>query len=271
VSKRKIEFTLPADLKCSSLVRRISEEIFHHVGFTKEWANRLKLVVDELFMNANRYGSKKEGGTVFIEFSYDDETITFKIEDEGVGSKKTCAKDLKQLIDRNSDEMRDVTKTSGRGLALISNLWTDSMMVEDSRHGGIAISFTKKISSEAPPAPPPIFESAKVEIESKQGQSPVTGRGTVEIIELSGEIDASNLEEKIQSVNDKLKVLPRGSTLVLDCASLVYINSTFIGYLAAWLNELQAKDGQLVLRNTNKQIRDVLELVGLSKVIYLET
>ena len=70
--KQKIEFTLPADLEFSSLVRHISEEIFSHAGFTKEWAERLKLVVDELFMNANRYGSKAITGKIYLSYVFDD-------------------------------------------------------------------------------------------------------------------------------------------------------------------------------------------------------
>lgn len=262
--KHKIEFTLPADLKFSSLVRRISEEIFHYVGFNKEWASRLKLVVDELFMNANRYGSKTDDDKIYIFFVFDEKEVSFRIEDEGKGERKTSAEGLKDLVHKNVDEINDITKTSGRGLALISSLWTDDMKIEDSEHGGIAISFTKKISVEAPPALPPM---GLVEQEVAAPSIPQLK----EEIKISGEIDASNLVEKVQPVSDLLKTLAVGSTLVLDCGDLVYINSTFIGYLAAWLNELQAKRGHLVLKNTNKDIQEVLELVGLTKVIYLES
>lgn len=273
MSKQKVELTLPADLEFSSLVRRISEEIFNHVGLTKEWANRLKLVVDELFMNANHYGSKSGEGKIYILFSFDESEVSFRIEDEGGGEEKTSAEELKKVIHKNSDEVNDVTKTSGRGLALISNLWTDELNIEDSQHGGIAISFTKKISSEAPPAPSPMIQTPQPMAPGAEAKevSPVAPKGPSELIKLSGEIDASNIEEKIRPVSDKLKTLAEGSTLILNCKALTYINSTFIGYLAAWLNEIQAKDGQLVLKNTSKQVREVLELVGLSRVIYLES
>lgn len=153
--KQKIEFTLSADLELSLLVRRISEDIFGHAGFTKEWANRLKLVVDELFMNANLYGSKTDAGKIYLFYSFDEDEVHFRIEDEGAGENKMNAKQLKEAIGKNFGEMGDVTKTGGRGLALISNLWTDDMNVEDSVHGGIAISFTKKIGSGTPPVPSP--------------------------------------------------------------------------------------------------------------------
>jgi len=103
LSKHKIAFTLPADLKLSSFVRCVSEEFFLHVGFVQEWAVRLKLVVDELFMNANHYGSAAEGGNVYISFEFDDNEITFRIEDEGKGKEKINAEELKKKIQKNSD------------------------------------------------------------------------------------------------------------------------------------------------------------------------
>jgi len=162
--------------------------------------------------------------------------------------------------------MGDTTKTSGRGLALISNLWTDDTKIEDSEHGGVAISFTKQITTSAPPAVPPPLQVAGTEV-----ATPAKPQGTKEEAKISGEIDAANLEEKVKPIGEKIKVLPPGSTLIIDCQDLVYFNSTFIGHLAGWINELQAKQGNLVLKNVNKQIKEVLDLVGLTKVLYLES
>lgn len=263
--KHKIEFKIPADLKFSSLIRRISEEIFHHVGFSREWANRLQLVVDELFMNANYYGSKTADDKIFLLFEFDEDELNFRIEDEGKGDSKMRAEDLKKVIQKNTDEMSDTSKTSGRGLALISSLWTDSMTVENGQYGGIAICFSKKILDDTPPTIPP------VELTAYSPNVEALLQGTKDEMSVSGEIGTSNAEEKIKLINDKVNTLSPGSTLVLDCKDLVYINSIFIGHLAAWLNHLQSRQGHLILKNTNKQIRGVLELVGLNKVIYLES
>ena len=274
MSKQKIAFTLPADLEFSSLVRRISEEIFNHAGFTKEWISRLKLVVDELFMNANLYGSKADVGKIYLSYVFDENEAHVRIEDEGSEEKKMNAKQLNELIEKNSVEKGDITKTSGRGLALISSLWTDDMNVEDSLHGGIAISFTKKIGSGTPPTPSSVLrlpkESAKHTVKHKT-VSLVAPKGFSEVIKISGEMDGFNFAEKVKPIADKVKTLSEGSILALDCEELTYINSTFIGHLAAWLNEMQSKNGQLVLKNVNEQIREVIELVGLSRVIYLES
>ena len=271
MTKKKIELTLPATLKFSSLVRAIAADVFDYVGFTKEWSSRLKLVVDELFMNANRYASKEGESKIYIEFEYDDKTVSFKIDDEGAGQEKVSAEDLKKKIQLNKESVMDVTKTSGRGLALISNLWTDEVIITDSPHGGISVFFVKEITSETPPAPPmQSIPSVPRPAPEDTKDSPVMAQGPTEIIKVVGEVDQSNLEEKVQPVEEKVKSMPENSVLVMDCAELIYFNSTFIGHLASWHNAMMQKGGQLVLKNTNDEVRDVLELVGLSRVIYME-
>jgi len=270
--KQKVELTLPATLKFSSLVREIAADVFTYVGFTKEWSNRLKLVVDELFMNANRYASKEGESKIYILFEYDEDAISFKIDDEGAGENKMSAEDLRKKIEKNKQAIGDVTKTSGRGLALISDLWTDGLVIEDSPYGGIAVSFTKAITSEAPPAPPAL-QVAPVQVTPTPAEkvSPVALQGPTEVMKIVGEIDQSNIEEKVKPVEEKVVAMPEKGVLVIDCSELVYFNSTFIGHLAGWHNALQQKKGQLVLKNTNAEVQDVLNLVGLSRVIYIET
>lgn len=276
MTKRKIELTLPASLKFSSLVRQVATEVFGYVGFTREWSSRLKLVVDELFMNANRYASKEDVSKIFIIFEYDESSITFKIDDEGMGKSKLSAEELKQKMEANKRALADVTKTSGRGLALISSLWTDELVIEDSPYGGIAISFTKKITTEAPPVLPVLQGLAPLAHEALgvvpgSVTTPVNTKGPSLVVKVVGEIDQSNMEERIKPVESALLTIPAGSVLVLDCSELIYFNSTFIGHLAHWHNIMQEKGGQLMLKNINKDVQDVLNLVGLSRVIYMES
>jgi len=269
--KKRIELTLPATLKFSSLVRQIAEDVFSYAGFTKEWSSRLKLVVDELFMNANRYASIENESKIYIQFEYDDKSIYFKIDDEGAGKHKILAEDLKRKIENNMNDLGDITKTSGRGLALISNLWTDELTIDNSPYGGISVSFVKTITSEAPPAPPLLkMVSASIPM-STQEISPVVAQGPTEIIKIVGEVDHSNIEEKVKPVEEKVISMPDNGILVIDCSELVYFNSTFIGHLADWHNTMIQKKGQLVLKNTNAAVQDVLNLVGLSRVIYMES
>ena len=151
--RQTIQLTLPADMKYSSFVRRVSEDVFRQIGFSSDWSGRLKLVMDELFMNANRYGSSSKESQVHICFSFDDTEVIFTVEDEGK-LPHINAQMLLKIIDQNIVELADPEKTNGRGLALISHLWTDAMTIQDSAHGGIAISFTKRIARDRPPTPP---------------------------------------------------------------------------------------------------------------------
>lgn len=143
--KQKIQFTLSADIELSSLVRQISEAVFKHAGFTQEWVDRLKLVVDELFMNATRYGSTKDS-KLYLCYCFEKESVDFLIEDEGGKNLNMTAEELKKIVSKNVAEINDLTKKNGRGLALFSRLWTDQLTIQDSQHGGIAVSFSKKIT-----------------------------------------------------------------------------------------------------------------------------
>ncbi len=271
---QKLELTLSANMEFSSLLRHVSEEVFQYVGFTTEWSNRLKLVVDELFMNANRYGSKADSGKIYANFLFENGQVVFQIEDEGLGEKKVTAQELRTLLDKNTHEVADLTKTRGRGLALISALWTDELKIEDSLRGGLLIRFKKSVSHVAPPAPPKlqvVDPMAEKQVPEQVGAvSPLVHSGPRKIIALEGEIDADNIAEKIKPILSELVLMTNDSVLVLDCEKLTYINSTFIGHLAGWHNELSKKNGHLVLQHLSKDVKDILDLVGLGKVIYME-
>lgn len=275
MEKQKIELNVPATLSYSALVRHISDEVFASIGFTKEWCSRLKLVVDELYMNAVRYGSMENKSIVRITFSYTDNEVEFKVEDDGTGEKRISVDELKKLIQNNAKNST-VTQTSGRGLALIANLWTDKLDVEPSSVGGIAIYFKKKIETTPPPAPPllqtvmetsvvPEAKKEPVKTEEKPVEPEVKGESFT--IKLHGEIDQHNIEVLTQPVTDQVGTLPENSTLILDFTDVVYINSTFIGHLASWYNEVQNRKGRLEIRNANEQVMDVLDLVGLGRVL----
>jgi anti-anti-sigma factor len=274
MEKQKIEFNIPANLHFSSLVRNIAEEVFSFVHFSKGWCNRLKLVVDELFMNAVKYGSTENQSMVHIYFTYNDKEVQFQIEDDGTGPQVISAETLKSLIYKNANQ-NDVTKTSGRGLAMITTLWTDKLDIKESSYGGITIAFSKTIETQPPPPPPlvkaVISQSAEpsksIEQKKPEGSAATMPAFTVK---LHGDIDQLNIDKLVLLVNEQIATLPKEATLVLDFSELDYINSTFIGLLASWLNDVKQKGGQIVLKNINDQIKDVLNLVGLGKVLNIE-
>ncbi|MBU1017749.1 ATP-binding protein [Patescibacteria group bacterium] len=276
--KQKIQLTLPANLSYSSLVRHVADEVFSTAKFDKAWCSRLKLVVDELFMNAVRYGSIQDKSSVYATFEYDENGIQFTIEDDGTGEGVVSAGELKAIIEKN-EANSDLTRTSGRGLAMITKLWTDGIVIGESRYGGISVSFKKALSTagEAPPPPPIptglIAQAAAAQAAPKApSQAPAPSaspvpKGPSYEIKLSGEIDQSNIDEKVAPIYDQIEVMPEGGTLILDFSELEYINSTFIGNLAAWYTSLQQKGGRVCLKNVNEEIREVLSLVGLLEIL----
>lgn len=275
MEKYKIQIAVPANLQYSSLVRHIADEIFGMAKFEKSWCSRLKLVVDELFMNAVRYGSTEDKSLVYITIQYDENEMLFTIEDDGSGSQTISAEDLMNVIEKNKAD-QNLTRTSGRGLSMITRVWTDDMLIAKSEHGGIAITIKKNIETVTPPPPAPtgLIEQAGLIAEATQAplmkpteKQPAVPGGPVYEIKLQGEIDKSNIDEKVAPIHDQVNVMPPNSVLVLDFSDVSYINSIFIGNLASWYTAMNKKGGSVRLKNMNDQIKEVLDLVGLLNVL----
>jgi len=269
MKKQTIKFNIPANLHLSALVRNFSEELFCAVGFNKAWCSRLKLVVDELFMNAVRYGSKVDESMVYVSCDYDDEIIKFSIADEGVGSKKITAKDLKTLV-HNNEKNQTLTQTSGRGLAMITSLWTDELNIEESEHGGILVTFNKKIESSSTPPHPPLIQMSLDNIKDEVSFDDIVVDGPIVNVDLHGPIDNYEVDDIVAPVYASLKNIADASTLSINLKEINYINSIFIGHLASWYNEINKKQGHIILKNTSPQVKDILDIVGLGSVIKIE-
>lgn len=258
---QKIQITLPADLCYSSLSRHITDEICGIVKFDKIWRGRLKLVVDELFMNAVKYGSTKDKSVIYITFIYDDNEIQFIIEDDGSGLKAISAEELKNIMQRN-EANEDTTRTSGRGLSMITKLWTDKMDIEKSNYGGIKVSFVKKRE---------ISTYEIIENPTRKSANNNIDHNICEIKLADGEIDQSNINEKTAPVYNQIKVMSQGGVVVLDFNGVTYINSMFIANLASWHASMRRKDGYIKLKNIQSQVKEILDLVGLSKILTIDS
>ncbi len=141
-----IHLQVPANLCYSALVRNMADDILGFLKINNTWRNRLKLVVDELFMNAVKYGSTKNKSWIYITLSYHDALFHFTIEDDGAGKKTISAEKLQNKVNENQKN-NDPNKLSGRGLSMISASWSDELKIEKSKHGGIKITFSKKIEA----------------------------------------------------------------------------------------------------------------------------
>ncbi len=275
---KPIQLSMPANLDFSGAVRQFSSAVFKVSGFSDAWCARLQLVVDELFMNAVLYGSN-ESSHLYITFFCNEEGVHFSIEDEGTGQKKISVDELKQIIETNKANTSK-TRTSGRGLAVITNLWTDQMRIEQSNYGGILAGFYKKMDHSTPPSLP-MNESPSKNIAVAPTMAPLPEAETAAplriepksdspVVEITNGTDHAEIENVALLVKEKMDLLSSGGVLVLDFAKADFINSTFIGYLASWYNDSETKQTQLVIKNANDPIKDVLALVGLNKILSLD-
>ena len=135
---------IPADLSFSALARKTSQSLFELLGMNDKDVFRIVLVIDELFVNAVKYGSDNNS-SVHLHFSFiKNDILTVAIEDEGKGDKCTPAELKGKMALEFQHDLPH--KTSGRGLAQISLNLTDSFEIEESQYGGIKVSFTKKLN-----------------------------------------------------------------------------------------------------------------------------
>lgn len=103
---------------------------------------------------------------------------------------------------------------------------------------------------------------AQIQIVISELQSPA---GAVKLAEMVGSADGSNVE----AVNIQISaILPEvGAGFILLATNLVYINSTFIGYLTHWYSQLHERGARLVLAELAPNVLDVLTTVGLAELL----
>ena len=77
---------------------------------------------------------------------------------------------------------------------------------------------------------------------------------------LTGELDTASAAETEAALKPLFE--STGKDLVIDCSNLEYIASSGIRILVNLLKAAKAKGDQVVLKNVNEVIRDVLELTG---------
>lgn len=142
-----ITICVPANLKFGAGVRQILGDAFDVVGFEKMWQEKLKMIIDELFMNAVKYGSKEDESIVTIQAKAVDNGIMCSVSDRGQGKKQITAQELKKIIETNKNNT-DITKISGRGLAMFTSEWTDSFEIQNNEDNGISVTFEKFIPPE---------------------------------------------------------------------------------------------------------------------------
>lgn len=89
-----------------------------------------------------------------------------------------------------------------------------------------------------------------------------------EVVEFHGELDQSNLTLTETQITDLLKSFSR-RFLIFDFSNLKFLNSEGIGFIVSISMKLARKNQKLLLTGVNHNVMDVLELIGLPKMIPL--
>lgn len=90
---------------------------------------------------------------------------------------------------------------------------------------------------------------------------------TVKTVHINGQLDESNVDEKIQEIYKLMEVTPKGLNLIFDMENLEYLNSKSIGYLTDLYGKLTETGGMVVIAKPKPNIADILQVVGLTQLI----
>lgn len=96
-----------------------------------------------------------------------------------------------------------------------------------------------------------------------------TSNSTIKVITLAGQLDESNVDDFAPNVYNLIAQNPEGTNYVIDLEKLTYMNSKSIGYISDWYSKISTKSGKLVIAKPMSNIKDILNVVGLDKVIPL--
>jgi len=91
--------------------------------------------------------------------------------------------------------------------------------------------------------------------------------GTPQVLVLSGEFDAGNVPEIDRYLRRKAGPLYYREHLVIDLASVTFVDSSFVAFVVRLLKDLRAGRKELILVSPAGQVRRVLALLGLPNLV----
>lgn len=89
----------------------------------------------------------------------------------------------------------------------------------------------------------------------------------VKNIRISGQLDESNVDEKIQTIYKIFETNPKGVNIIFDLENLDYMNSKSIGYLTDLYGKVTENGGTVAIAKAKPNITDILQVVGLTQLI----
>jgi len=90
--------------------------------------------------------------------------------------------------------------------------------------------------------------------------------GGVEVFEFHGELDETNADKTFTAIYNSIGDFA-GKKIVFNLLGLKYLNSKSIGYIADIFSNIEDGNGQMYLTNMTDEVRDTLELVGITTII----
>lgn len=86
----------------------------------------------------------------------------------------------------------------------------------------------------------------------------------VSCLKLSGELDISTVDKFRLSIES----IPKTTTAVdLDFSGVEFIDSTGIGNLVQFMNQLRAQDIKVMIKRIPKEIHEVLDMLGIPELM----
>jgi anti-anti-sigma factor len=86
------------------------------------------------------------------------------------------------------------------------------------------------------------------------------------VLTVEGQLDESNVDNFAPKVYTKIEENTDAS-FIIDLEKVSYMNSKSIGYISDWYSKISAHGNKVVIAKAASNIKDVLNVVGLDKVI----
>lgn len=89
----------------------------------------------------------------------------------------------------------------------------------------------------------------------------------VKVIHVVGQLDESNVDEKVKEIYKLIESNPKNLSLIFDFQGLEYMNSKSIGYITDLYGKLTESGGKVLIAGAKPNILDILQVVGLTQLI----
>lgn len=88
------------------------------------------------------------------------------------------------------------------------------------------------------------------------------------IITINGDVDASSSIHLDEAMSEAIK--GAYSKILVDCSALNYISSAGLGVFMSYIEELKAKNIQMVLFGLSEKVENVFKVLGLDQLLNIQ-